>query len=171
MRGRAAVLLTSSRDYSAFAGNSWASCSSPRPTCEPTNSQVRAVEVGFEPTDELPHHTLSRTAQHRPPGVHNVRHVLIKPASGRWRTVPDKCVPVGLADHAGPGGAGAFPSVRTLIRCAGLSERTVRTCLDRLEHGGLIRPCDPAVVAAKIKRADRRPTGSPPRQPRARPPA
>jgi len=82
-----------------------------------------------------------------------------------------KCVPVGLADHAGPGGAGAFPSVRTLIRCTGLSERTVRTCLDRLEHGGLIRPCDPAVVAAKIKRADRRPTGSPPRQPRARPPA
>jgi hypothetical protein len=38
-----------------------------------------------------------------------------------------------------------------------LSERAVRTCLGRLEHNGLIRPCDPAVVAAKIKRAHRRP--------------
>lgn len=70
-----------------------------------------------------------------------------------------KFVLVGLANHAGPDGTSAFPSVRTLIRYTGLSERTVRTCLDRLQHGGLIRPCDPAVVAAKIKRADRRPQG------------
>jgi hypothetical protein len=43
------------------------------------------------------------------------------------------------------------------MRYTSLSERTVRTCLGRLETAGLIRPCDPAVVAARIKRADRRP--------------
>jgi Helix-turn-helix domain len=66
---------------------------------------------------------------------------------------------VGLANHAGPGGTGAFPSLATLIRYTGLSERTVRTCLDRLESEGIIRPCDPDIVAARIKRADRRPQG------------
>jgi hypothetical protein len=40
---------------------------------------------------------------------------------------------VGLANHAGPDGSCAFPSVATLVRYTGLSERTVRTCLDRLE--------------------------------------
>jgi hypothetical protein len=29
----------------------------------------------------------------------------------------------GLANHAGPGGTGAFPSVTTLVRYTGLSER------------------------------------------------
>lgn len=33
------------------------------------------------------------------------------------------------------------------------------TALDRLEADGIIRPCDLAIVAAKIKRADRRPQG------------
>jgi hypothetical protein len=70
-----------------------------------------------------------------------------------------KFVLVGLANHAGPDGAGAFPSVATLVRYTGLSERTVRTCLDRLEAGGIISPCDPGIVAARIKRADRRPQG------------
>jgi hypothetical protein len=70
-----------------------------------------------------------------------------------------KFVPVGLADHAGPDGTGPFPSVATLVRYTGLSERTVRTCLDRLEAGGIIRPCDPDLVAVQIKRADRRPQG------------
>jgi hypothetical protein len=70
-----------------------------------------------------------------------------------------KFVLVGLANHAGPDGTGAFPSVATLVRYTGLSERTVRTCLDRLEHCGLIRACDPEIVAARIKRADRRPQG------------
>jgi hypothetical protein len=51
-----------------------------------------------------------------------------------------------------PGGAHAQ-------RYTGLSERTVRGCLGRLEADSLIRPCDPAVVAARIKRADRRPKG------------
>jgi hypothetical protein len=70
-----------------------------------------------------------------------------------------KFVLVGLANHAGPDGTCAFPAVRTLMRYTGLSERTVRNCLDRLEAGGLIWSCDPAVVAARIRRADRRPKG------------
>jgi hypothetical protein len=64
---------------------------------------------------------------------------------------------VGLANHAGPDGTGTFPSVATLVRYTGLSERTVRTCLERLEGQGIIAPCDPNLVAARIKRADRRP--------------
>lgn len=70
-----------------------------------------------------------------------------------------KAVLIGLANHAGPDGKDAFPSVRTLVRYTDLSERTVRTALDRLEAEGTIQPCDPAVVAAKIKRADHRPQG------------
>jgi hypothetical protein len=66
---------------------------------------------------------------------------------------------VGLANHAGPDGTGAFPSVATLVRYTGLSERTVRTGLDRLAAAGIISPCDPGIVAARIKRADRRPQG------------
>jgi helix-turn-helix protein len=68
-----------------------------------------------------------------------------------------KFVLVGLANHAGQDGTGAFPSVATLVRYTGLSERTVRTCPDRLEAAGIIRPCDPEIAAARIKRADRRP--------------
>jgi hypothetical protein len=70
-----------------------------------------------------------------------------------------KFVLVGLANHAASDGTAAFPSVATLIRYTGLSERTVRTCLDRLEAKGIIRACDPEIVAARIKRADRRPQG------------
>jgi hypothetical protein len=51
-----------------------------------------------------------------------------------------KFVLVGLANHAGPDGTGAFPSVATLVRYTGLSERTVRTCLDRLAAEGIIAP-------------------------------
>jgi len=64
---------------------------------------------------------------------------------------------VGLANHAAPDGTAAFPSVETLIRYTRLSERTIRTAMDRLEAEDLIRPGDPAIVAAKIRRADRRP--------------
>jgi Helix-turn-helix domain len=70
-----------------------------------------------------------------------------------------KFVLVGLANHAGPDGTGAFPSVATLVRYTGLSERTVRMCLDRLEAAAIISACDPEIVAAWIKRADRRPQG------------
>ena len=41
----------------------------------------------------------------------------------------------------------------------GPSERTVRTCLDRLAAEGIIAPCDPGIMAARIKRADPRPQG------------
>lgn len=66
---------------------------------------------------------------------------------------------VALANHADPDGTNAFPGVDTIMRYTRLSERTVRTCLDRLEEIGVITPCDPDVIAAKIKRADRRPNG------------
>ena len=51
-----------------------------------------------------------------------------------------KFVLVGLANHAGPDGTGAFPSVATLVRYTGLSERTVRTSLDCLEADGIMAP-------------------------------
>jgi hypothetical protein len=70
-----------------------------------------------------------------------------------------KFVLVGLASHAGPDGTGAFPSAVTLVRYTGLSERTARTCLDRPDAEGIIRPCDPGIVVARIKRADRRSQG------------
>lgn len=41
----------------------------------------------------------------------------------------------------------------------------MRTCLDRLDAGSIIRPCDPGIVAARIKRADRRPQGPGGRRP------
>jgi DNA-binding transcriptional MocR family regulator len=78
---------------------------------------------------------------------------------GGKRNPACKAVLVGLANHAAPDGKEAFPSVRTLVRYTDLSERTVRTALDRLEAEGIIRACDPAIVAAKIKRADQRPQG------------
>lgn len=66
---------------------------------------------------------------------------------------------VGLANHAGPDGRGAFPSVARLVTYTRLSERTVREQLDILEAAGVIVPCDQAIVAAYIKRADQRPQG------------
>lgn len=65
----------------------------------------------------------------------------------------------GLANHANPDGSNAFPSVRTLMRYTRLSERTVRTCLDRLEAAGIISPCDPAIIAANIRDPRYRPQG------------
>ena len=82
------------------------------------------------------------------------------PAGRGWQpSSASKFVLVGLANHATPDGTGAFPSVATLVRYTGLSERTVRTCLDRLAVEGTITPCDPGIIAARIKRADRRPQG------------
>ncbi|WP_188316305.1 helix-turn-helix domain-containing protein [Solihabitans fulvus] len=66
---------------------------------------------------------------------------------------------VGLANHASPDGTDAFPAVSTLMRYTRLSESTVRRALDTLHELGLITPSDPAVIVAKIKRADRRPQG------------
>ena len=66
---------------------------------------------------------------------------------------------IGLANHADPFGRNSFPSVATLTRYTRLSERTVRTTLDRLHALRLIKPSDPEILAAHIKRADRRPQG------------
>src|SRR5499427_569658 len=59
-----------------------------RPT-RPAFSQVRAVEVGFEPTEDLRLHTLSSTAHHRSPASVSVRACAstIRATTGeRWRT-------------------------------------------------------------------------------------
>jgi hypothetical protein len=66
---------------------------------------------------------------------------------------------VALANHADPDGRNAFPSVATLTRYTRLSERSVRNALRSLESLGLIRPSDPEIVAAYVKRSDRRPNG------------
>jgi hypothetical protein len=66
---------------------------------------------------------------------------------------------VGLANHADPGGHNAFPAVATLVRYTRLSERSVQYALRDLDDLGLITPSDPDIVAAYIKRADRRPKG------------
>lgn len=66
---------------------------------------------------------------------------------------------VGLANHADPDGHNAFPAVATLVRYSRLSPRSVQYALRRLAELGLITPSDPAIVAAHLKRADRRPNG------------
>jgi hypothetical protein len=66
---------------------------------------------------------------------------------------------VGLANHADPDGRNAFPALSTLARYTRLSERSVRYALRGLEELGLIRASDPGIVAAYIRRADRRPNG------------
>jgi Helix-turn-helix domain len=67
-----------------------------------------------------------------------------------------KFVLVGLANHAGPEGTGAFPSVATLVCYTGLSERTVRTCLGRLGAGGIIVPCADAAIRSSAAAASLR---------------
>src|SRR5260370_37807181 len=57
-----------------------------------------------------------------------------------------KFVLVGLANHPGPDGTGAFPSVASLVRYTGLSERPVRTGLGRLEAPGILSPCGPGIL-------------------------
>ncbi len=66
-----------------------------------------------------------------------------------------KFVLVGLANHAGPDGTGAFPSVATLVGYTGLSERTVRTCLDRLAAGASSR----RAIRASLRPGSSAPTG------------
>ena len=66
---------------------------------------------------------------------------------------------IGLANHADPDGRNAFPGIATLARYTRLSERSVQYALRDLEELGLITPSDPDIVAAYIKRADRRPNG------------
>jgi hypothetical protein len=62
---------------------------------------------------------------------------------------------VGLANYAGPDDTGAFPSVATLVRYTGLSERTVRTGLDRAGGRGHHRTLRPGHRRGPDQRADR----------------
>lgn len=62
-----------------------------------------------------------------------------------------------LANYANEDGKGAFCSVETIECISRLGERTIRRKLDDLQAGGLIYPGNPAVAAAYIDRADRRP--------------
>lgn len=64
---------------------------------------------------------------------------------------------VSLANYAGQEGLGAFPAVATICTETGLSERTVRAALRKLEDGGLIERGNQALAAAYIEREDRRP--------------
>ncbi|MCY4726728.1 helix-turn-helix domain-containing protein [Nocardioides sp. STR2] len=62
---------------------------------------------------------------------------------------------IGLADHAGSNGTGAWPSRATLAEYARCTERTVGTKLRRLAEAGIIRRGDQRIVGHL--RADRRP--------------
>jgi hypothetical protein len=79
---------------------------------------------------------------------------------GRSRRPAVERVQVRAGRPGEPRGAGwhrCILSVATQVRYTGLSERTVRTCLDRLEAAAIISRCDPEIVVARIKRADRGP--------------
>lgn len=62
-----------------------------------------------------------------------------------------------LAQSANPEGEDAWRSVQRLSEETGLSERSVQAKLRDMVEIGVIRPGDQAVVAVKVKRADRRP--------------
>lgn len=64
---------------------------------------------------------------------------------------------IALANHAGPDGAEAFPSVDRMIGYTRLSRRTVQRALRSLEELGLIRKGNTRVRDARIERADQRP--------------
>ena len=70
-----------------------------------------------------------------------------------------KLVLIALANHSRPDGTAAFPSVSTMMRYTCLSERAIRQSLKTLEEMQLISRCNQEIVAAHIKRADRRPIG------------
>lgn len=74
----------------------------------------------------------------------------VKDPRTRW-------VLVALANYAGAGGENAFPAIGRLARDTGLSERTVQRHIAILINASLIRPGNKAIVAAYVKREDRRP--------------
>jgi hypothetical protein len=81
------------------------------------------------------------------------------PVTGRAKASHLAFVLLGLANHADPVGRNAFPSVERLMGYTRLSERSVQYALRDLEELGLITRSDPDIVAAHIKRGDRRPQG------------
>lgn len=64
---------------------------------------------------------------------------------------------IGLANHADPTGADAFPSVERLMAYGRVSRRTVQRALRSLEELGLIRQGDSRYRDIKIERPDQRP--------------
>lgn len=64
---------------------------------------------------------------------------------------------IALANHAGPDGRDAFPSVERMMRYTRLSRRTIQRSLRSLEELGLIRPGKTHVRDAKISEANARP--------------
>ncbi|ONI85682.1 hypothetical protein ALI22I_28370 [Saccharothrix sp. ALI-22-I] len=64
---------------------------------------------------------------------------------------------IALANHAGPDGTEAFPSVERMIGYTRLSRRTVQRALRSLEELDLIRRGNTRVRDARIERADQRP--------------
>jgi hypothetical protein len=71
----------------------------------------------------------------------------------------EKLVLIALANHARPDGTAAFPAVATISRYTTLSERAIRNTLRVLEARGVIERCDDSIVAAYIRRPDKRPFG------------
>ncbi|RSM73893.1 helix-turn-helix domain-containing protein, partial [Kibdelosporangium aridum] len=66
---------------------------------------------------------------------------------------------IGLANHADSEGRNAFPAVKTLALYTRLKERAVQYAIRDLENLGLITPSDPKIIAAHVRRKDRRPNG------------
>jgi Helix-turn-helix domain len=62
-----------------------------------------------------------------------------------------------LASYADKQGKSAFPSVDSLIEDTGLSRRTIFKKLEELTELGVVTRGDQAIVAAYVKRADKRP--------------
>jgi DNA-binding transcriptional ArsR family regulator len=63
-----------------------------------------------------------------------------------------------LANYADANGGSVFPSIKRLQQQTGYSRRTIYRALDALKKAKLIKTDNPAIVAAHITRADRRPT-------------
>lgn len=63
-----------------------------------------------------------------------------------------------LCNYADQSGDSIFPSLDRLARDTGIKERALRYQLRKLEQCGILVKSNPAIAAAKIKRADRRPT-------------
>lgn len=64
---------------------------------------------------------------------------------------------IALANHAGPDGRDAFPSVERMMRYTRLSRRTVQRSLRSLEELGLVRKGNTRVRDAHIEEANSRP--------------
>lgn len=63
-----------------------------------------------------------------------------------------------LCNYADQSGDSIFPSLDRLSRDTGIKERALRYQLRKLELCGILVKSNQAIAAAKIKRADRRPT-------------